>query len=70
MRWIKKPYVDTRRKWHKWFAWYPVEVKKEMDFSKMVWLEFVERQVLDWESEYNHRLRVYRIIKYGTMKKI
>lgn len=36
-------YIDQRKKgWHKWFAWYPVDV----DVDKTAWLCFVERAII------------------------
>lgn len=38
------------RDWHKWFAWYPVEVTSGCcGDTKIVWLETVEREEY-WEA--------------------
>lgn len=47
--------VDTTwlRKWgwHRWFAWYPVIVKRSVQADLWVWLEWVERrQAADWDE--------------------
>ena len=37
-------------RWRKWFAWYPVIMRRTYD--EKVWLEFVERRYdkfLDWQ---------------------
>lgn len=34
-------YWTRVRKWHKWFAWYPVWV----DHNRFAWLQLVERRV-------------------------
>ena len=31
---------DRRKKWHAWFAWYPVRLNE----SEVAWLEFVQRK--------------------------
>lgn len=36
MQWEKQIYAE--RKWHKWFAWYPVSIG-----NRRYWLEYVER---------------------------
>lgn len=49
--------------WHRWFAWYPVEIG-----LKTIWLEHVERKIeqsvlWDWDSEpRNYKVYYYRQI--------
>jgi hypothetical protein len=40
--------LEKRKSWHKWFAWHPVRVS----FSKVAWLETVERRLRpeDWAA--------------------
>lgn len=51
----RKPSID-KRDWHLWFAWRPVVVKFINGTWCWVWLEDVERRVvengLDWKTEY------------------
>lgn len=43
MRWSRtlqgNPEACSRTRWHKWFAWYPVEL-----FDEWVWLETIWRK--------------------------
>lgn len=34
------------RRWHKWFAWYPVRIPKTGKY--VYWLEFVQRKKIMW----------------------
>lgn len=44
MYWIKINRLQELRKWHEWFAWYPVPVFTYPDGSKKkVWLKKVKR---------------------------
>lgn len=35
------------RHWHKWFAWYPVQVTTDGHKQMRVWLETIERRIFD-----------------------
>jgi hypothetical protein len=51
MRWAHK---DVKQ-WHKWFAWYPVQLD---DASKQwVWFETIERKLVDqwWDDCWFYR---------------
>ena len=57
MRWFPK---DPCR-WRKWFAWYPVTVEVNsvlgsMKYKQKVWLEVIERQIIDAGLNTNYRL--------------
>lgn len=66
-------YGDYTTGWHKWFAWYPVEVYSwnglKIDSKTTVWLEYVERKITyqhgtrpsDWMSALTHTS--YRVNK-------
>lgn len=71
MKWTSKETwtqrAKRREKWHPWFAWYPVRLNYNgptedewlgWDSGQWVWLETVERQIVDnmgWNVTY-HRL--------------
>ena len=59
-----RPKWEAEREWHKWFAWYPVEVEP----TKSVWLGFVERKLrgLDFERQPNWFVWDFRDYKYRT----
>ena len=42
MKWKNKCIIsnDKYRKWHKWFAWYPVKITKD----EVIWLEDIIRK--------------------------
>ncbi len=44
MRRIKKQQMD-RYQWHRWFAWFPVDVESE-HLIERVWWEDVERRMV------------------------
>lgn len=45
MKWDCSAREKRRAQWHRWFAWYPVEVAKD----DCRWLEFIERKI-KWHS--------------------
>ena len=41
--------VESRKCWHKWFAWHPVTIKKYPDGAlKKFWLETILRKGKPW----------------------
>ena len=51
---------DTyRQTWHKWFAWYPVEVgttgEGENQRTVKVWLQYIERKKTSRRASWQHR---------------
>lgn len=39
--------IRALRRWHKWFAWYPVKVKSKLSTkTSIVWLKTVKRRCL------------------------
>lgn len=40
------------KRWHRWFAWYPVVVNKGITKDEVAWLCFVERKGV-WFSGYS-----------------
>jgi len=50
--------LERLRKWHRWFAWYPVRV----DDNHGAWLQYVERRLIgpfppDFAMHVEYRLR-------------
>jgi hypothetical protein len=39
-------YWNAQRKWHRWFAWHPVDIE---GYGK-VWLRFVQRQLIGFPN--------------------
>lgn len=61
MWWIKPNKIEEKERWHKWFAWHPVEVYTYPDGAKkIIWLQYVWRcgeairsfDGVFWEWEY------------------
>ena len=54
MKWTT--HVQDRHQWHRWLAWYPVDVSYEEDnalWIRWAWLETVERRDIDsWDDGY------------------
>ena len=64
MRWSRKSkaqkfdeHVERVCRWHKWFAWKPVQIKTDNDTLRYVWLETVGRKkkLLSYQSEYGEK---------------
>ena len=72
MRWIKRKKIKPE--WARWFAWYPVRVGPYWDNPTStgqltVWLEWVERKLINYDSMENCSWRIvyeYRI-KYKSI---
>ena len=48
---LKLKKISERKEWHKWFAWYPVEVDETKDGHKIkIWMQYVNRRALYDES--------------------
>jgi len=51
---IKQPFDN--KKWHRWFAWYPIKIGITNDGHHIkLWLEYVERKgyhTSDWDGGY------------------
>lgn len=51
------------QKWHRWYAWYPVDVSRESE-PDVRWLEYVERRAdvycNHWTSSYEKEKWEYR----------
>jgi len=69
MFWNTQPLCWTVIKdWHRWFAWYPVEVWFNQSFGT-VWFQWVERRIdqrvfYSWDSDpRNVRDSSYRLIE-------
>jgi hypothetical protein len=52
-----REWLNKKRQWNKWFAWYPVSVLEER-----VWLEWVERK--GWTSGVGESGTVYWEYEY------
>lgn len=57
-------YIDKKKQWHKWFAWYPVVISKTFPgystCKHWAWFEWIERQNITydygvWNYEYRER---------------
>lgn len=61
MRWQKRDQKIFT--WHKWFAWYPIDMgttdhDNNYYFTKVVWLETVERRAKGYWSGFNWEYRL------------
>ena len=63
MRTKPKPFHKYRPLWESWFAWHPVKLYKgkdkqsDMNYSRWVWLERLERMWhnVPWEGYWEYR---------------
>jgi hypothetical protein len=62
MKWIIYEEDNRFTKWHRWFAWYPVEISKEKITIK-VWLGFVYRRCV-----YHNPYKCFRRWEYEESK--
>jgi hypothetical protein len=40
----RTPDLMSQSEWHRWFAWYPVNIATDESLAYWAWLEFVERK--------------------------
>jgi hypothetical protein len=58
---INSKVKPPKKEWERWFAWHPITIKETSTILRIVWLEWVEREIVNssfvfGEYWYNYRL--------------
>ena len=61
MQYLKYNKDNDLTRWHRWFAWYPVEIGRYPDDTKTIaWLEYVDRCMIILKGPIHIVFRKYR----------